>query len=274
MEKKQKTTLAIILAITVMIFISGCVAPQPTDKTDVNKTEANETTDGIVKEIPEDVAHELVEKRGQKTNVTDFDELSFRASKIETFRFTLKDSTMDEELTYNYRLKFVKIELPTARMNDEGDKFDEVLMERVTKTALTHCSERNCEKDKQLEKTDYDEYYQYDPYERITRVIKPTYLGEEMLGDDYTKKFSMRYDGNPGTVWVQEYYGYPLKFEIDEGGIKRTIELKDMTINTVRDAEIQPPFNFTIKGEAKTYVFWDHYLGLWPKKKQGTVASA
>jgi hypothetical protein len=134
----------------------------------------------------------------------------------------------------------------------------------VTKTAFSHCSIKNCPKpnlDKELEKVKYDDYYINDPLEYLYKATTPTYIGEEMLGDQYTKVYNIMFEGKPGKIWLQEYYGFPLVIEVGT----RKIEFKDMMVDATRSGETDLPFNFTVKGESKSWYFWEHYLGEWPK---------
>ncbi|HII72419.1 TPA: hypothetical protein HA265_06715 [Candidatus Woesearchaeota archaeon] len=252
--------MAVLIMTMLVVSLTGC---KSAPKSEEKGTETLEDTGDIAppkaQEDP-DAPRELLDKRGQQTDITEFKELVRRASKIESYKYTLSDTDMDEEYGYYFKQRFIKVVLPETRTYPTGEEYNWVYMDRSTKTALTRCGECD-EPDKELEKTDYEKYYALDPYEMLTKAADAELTGEEMLGNDYTKVFSIRYDGKPGKVWVQEYWGYPIRFEIGEGQEKRTVEFKDMMIDATRAGEIEPPFEFTVKGEKGTWWSWEHYLG-------------
>lgn len=273
-KKAMKTTIRttakttnILALMCLMIILTGILTACSTTQKQGTETE---------KEIAppeasaEQATAEIIEKRGQKTNITEFEEFLRRSSAIESYKYTLSDSETEEEWTYFILGRFVKVKLNILKRDSAGNEYSEVFLDRITKTAFTHCGREYCDKDREIEKTEYEEYYQPDPNEMITGTRNAEYLTEEMLGNDATKVFSITHLGEPSKVWVQEYYGYPLKFKIGD----RTIEYKEMTIDATRRGEIDLPFNFTVKGEKGNWYFWEHYLGLWPEKKNELVTNA
>jgi hypothetical protein len=261
----MKKTLLMGLVLIAILFISGCNAPpyEPDGKVPEPEVEINPITGEPYQDI--------VEKRGVKTNITEFNELLRRATKIESYKYTITDTDLGVEGHEFYVLgRFVKIRLPGTMQHGTGEFFDEVLMDRVTKTAFSHCSRDLCPKpdiDKGLEKVEYSDYYISDPMEYLYRVTKPEYIEEEMVGDQYTKVFNARFEGNEARVWLQEYYGFIVKMIVkNEDGTKRVIKFEDMLVDNTRRGEIDLPFNFTVKGEQGSWYFWEHYLGEWPPK--------
>ncbi len=252
--------IAMIATALTLLFVTGCPAPikanvtvSPEPSVDLNP-------------ITGEPYYDIPEKRGVITNITEFDELLRRASGIETFRYKLTDTGLGvERQEFLMRSRFVKLRLNDVYYNSDGTKFDEILMDRVSKTALSHCSKQLCNNpvDKEVEHVDYSDYYQWDPIEYIYRITEPTYVDQEIIGDQYTKVFNAKFEGKDTRVWIQEYYGFPIKILVrEDDGNPRTITFEDIMVDEVRSGEIELPFNFTVSGEGtRKWWTWEHYLG-------------
>ncbi len=270
---KRKTITWTALAMMAIIALSALLITGCRQGTESNITVSPETADKNINPITGEPYQDIPEKRGVKTNITEFNELLRRASAVQSYRYTLKDTGLGVEdrqfLVYG---RFVKIKLPDAYQHGSGEVFDEVLMDRITKTALSHCSKDTCpapDIDKELEKVRFEEYYVRDPLEYLYELTNPEYMEEDMIGRDYAKVFKAKFEGDEAVVWLQEYYGFPLKMMVrEEDGTTRTIEFQDMMIDEVRRGEIDPPFEFTVKGEEGTWWMWEHYLGEWKPQKR------
>jgi len=264
----KRAILFIIFAIAVLM-ISGCQQKYP-EQTNTTTPNISENHTKVVKK-PVDI----VEKRGQITNITDFNELVARASKIQTYKYNLSDTAYPKKEYFYFDGRFVKIILPELRKHTTGEKYDEIFLDRMTKTALSHCSIKYCPKpnqDKNLEIVDYNDYYINDPMEYLYKASNANYTGEAMIGDNYVKVYDIKFENKPARIWLQEYYGYPLKIEVYDPE-NRVIEFQNMMIDATRSGEVDLPFNFTVKGKEGQWYFWQHYLGEWPKKGQ-TAAEA
>jgi hypothetical protein len=284
----KKTSIIGIIVIS-LLFLAGCVQQQypatgpkvevsekiPASEETGTQQEAQPENDTEINPITNESYHDIKEKRGYKTNITDFNELLKRASSIESYKYNITDTGIsDNEYRFFVKGRFVKMMLPEAMQHKTGEIYDEVLMDRVTKTAFSHCGRYSCPKpnlDKEIEKVDYEEYYMNDPMEYLYKAIaNPQYLKEEMIGEQYTKVFKTTFEGRPAKIWLQEYYGFPLRIEVTQpDGTKRKITFEDMMVDATTRGEIELPFNFTVKGEGnQSWYFWEHYLGEWPKEGQ------
>jgi hypothetical protein len=266
--KPSKTPMTAMLAALVVLalfmFLSaGCQ----------KNVEANVTIEPVeeINPITGEPYYDIKEKRGVKTNITEFNGLLLRASNIQSYKYNLTDSAIGSEEYRFYVLgRFVKVVLPEIEQHSTGEIYDEVLMDRLTKTAFSHCSKNLCPKpelDKEVEKVEFDDYYIKDPLEYLYKATTPEYVKEEMIGNDYVKVFNIKYEGKDARIWLQEYYGYPLKIMVrNDDDSKRVVKFEHMTVDNTRRGEIDLPFNFTVSGESKSWVFWEHYLGEWPEK--------
>jgi len=268
MKKTIIVGLTFALLTLFFMFSIGCKFPSKTNVTISPEPELE------INPITGEPYKDIKEKRGFQTNIKEFNDLIVRASKLISFNYKLTDTELGIEGQQYFVLhRFMKTQLSDLEQHSSGQWFDEVMMERTQKIAFSHCSKEFCPRpdiDLEVEKVDYEYYYNKDPMEYIYSATKAEYVKDELLDDDYTKVFNVMYEGQPARVWLQEYYGYPLKIVVrNSDNTKRTIKFEDMEIDTVRRAEIDLPFNFTVSGEGnKRWVFWEHYLGEWPKQGQ------
>ncbi|MBW2971972.1 hypothetical protein KY359_02950 [Candidatus Woesearchaeota archaeon] len=265
MNNKTILITASILLIIASILSSGC---KPDIKSNIT---VSPSVDENINPITGEKYYDLPEKRGVQTNITDFNELLRRASAIEGYKYNLTDTALGIKGQQFFVLgRFVKTRLPEVQQQSTGEQYDEVFMERRTKQAFSHCSKYLCPSpdiDKEIERVEYSDYYVNDPYEYISKATHPQFVKEEMIGNQYTKVFDVRFEGKDARVWVQEYYGFPIKILVRDGDeISRTIKFEDMMVDATRRGEIDLPFNFTISGEKGQWYFWEHYLGEWPPK--------
>lgn len=273
-NKSKRAISAGIVMLTIVLFLFSAAGCQKSilSKENMNKENVSVDVEDNSKELTaEELPKDLVEKRGIKTNITEFQELTRRASSINAFKYEFSDTEAGIE---NYQFtslnRFVKLTLPDLREHETGEEFNEVFMDKLTETALSHCGLAYCPKgslDKEVEKVEFDDYYLRNPVEYLYRATDAEFVKEELLDDQYTKVFSVTFEGRPARIWLQEYYGFPLKIVIrNEDDSKRTIKFDEVMIDSTRRGEIDLPFNFTVKGEPKSWVFWEHYLGEWPPK--------
>lgn len=268
--KNAIITARLVMLVIVLVFVTGCQHSQTSAKPDATVQVSPEPTaqGADINPVTGEPYHDIVEKRGFQTNITDFDELVRRASSIQSYKYNITDTGIGvENQRFLIHGRFVKRILPEAMQHETGEVFDEVLMDRLTKQAFSHCSKELCPKpniDYELERVDYHDYYVPDPMEYLYRTTDGQLIKEEMIGNQYTKVFSANFEGKPARIWLQEYYGFPLKIIVrEDDDSRRTITFDGMMIDATRRSEVDPPFNFTVSSEKGHWWFWEHYLGEW-----------
>jgi hypothetical protein len=258
MQKTKTSTITAILAIAaILLTISACTKTTPTD----NTTDITQKEDTENETIPEP---ENIYMSTKPTN--DYNQLLGRAESIQSMQYNLSDSALDEKYYYYFYKRLVKVQLPEQLEHENGQIYDEIYMDRPLKKALSHCSKQVCKNptDKELEVVEYNDYYQLNPVEQMYKAAKPKFEADETYNDNDVKKFSMLYNNRyPGYIWVQPYYGFPMKLEYTlDDGTTREIVYENIRINNVQLGRVIGPFNFTVEG--KTYYTFLHYLGIYP----------
>ena len=188
----------------------------------------------------------------QEEQIDIYEQMMRNSNRVESFSYNSSE-TGNKLLYYN---RYVKAYLNEPRVKD-GEKYDIVYMDRINKVALGRCSTELCgEKDLEFVEVEYSEFYELDPIEWTYRYTAPVYVGEEMFGQHIAEVFNITsLTGDEGRVWIQQYYGIPLKIEFDE----KTIDFINLRINTVMIGHVQLPIAFNVSGEQ--YEFgWYGYL--------------
>ena len=88
----KRTIITGTILLLLLIFAGGCQLKYNTNVT-VSPDGENAEINPITGEPYQDIA----EKRGVKTNITEFDELLRRASKIESYKYILTDTGLTDE---------------------------------------------------------------------------------------------------------------------------------------------------------------------------------
>lgn len=253
-----------------ILAVFGCAAREKNRENNVGAPLQNVpiTDSAMQKPNQEHTSEDAATNSSTQTRAptNDFQTLLARAAAIQAFEYNLSDSAREDNPYFFILKRLAKVRFEKPLRLDDGTLYDEVFMDRPKKVALSHCSRATCDNpsDKRLEVVNYSLYYELDPLEQMYKAAKPVFVADEMFDDNEVKKFSMLYDNRyPGFMWVQSYYGFPMKFEytLDDGSI-RTIEYREIKIDNVRLGQVLPPFNFTVG--KKNYFTFLHYLGIYP----------
>lgn len=229
---RQKSIMIGVLALFIIV-LAGCSASRFINSEPVTGQTINE---------PDFDMHPSIDPR--------FDALIAKAEQLDTFRYNLSDTALNHKWYYFQSGRVVRILLNDVKTLDDGTVYDEVFLDRVEGTAFTHCSAETCgaPKDYELEPSeDYDLYYEFSPRERLYQVKEAEFLREDTYGAHDVDVFRFKNnDLETGTIYIQPYYGVPLKIEYDSG---REIVFENLQWNNMRFFNIMLPFNYSIRGQ-------------------------
>lgn len=160
--------------------------------------------------------------------------------KIKSYKYTLygnliankiyvKGDKMRYDLSKNKQRDFVSI-----------GNFDTLYLDKTKKEAYLSCTDITCENRNILEKVDYNEFIMETPVEMIEGVIYTSgIIGTEMcdVSKPCNKVEVIFADGKTGYIWVDNYYGFPMK--IQKAG--KTYEFVAVAVNAVKDSDVELP---------------------------------
>jgi len=178
------------------------------------------------------------------------DELTVDVLKINSFEFYYDISDLNEKRYYHMFGSDIKVTFPTVKYLEDGTPYDTVYMERKNEIAYAYCSKKHCkEKDLYAEPINFSLYYIDTPREKITTLTGAEIIGEELYNNRHNTKLInfTNSDKDQGLMWVQSYYTVPLKLEYtDKDGNEKKIIYENITWDTVREYDLQIPFNVTL----------------------------
>ena len=161
------------------------------------------------------------------------DLLSKHKTKISSVFYKYKGPETGEFL-YDFYLKDKKMKyspIGNQKFFDERDSYNYIFIDSESKTARSYCLDvcRYLGKKGDLNYDDASIPTLLDWIEGITVAEK---VGEEVIDDRSTWKL----DTNKGTIWVDTFYGIPLK--VESGG--KTYRFQQVAVNSVQDSDVVP----------------------------------
>ncbi|MBI2653809.1 hypothetical protein HYX02_03275 [Candidatus Woesearchaeota archaeon] len=204
------------------IFLIACApqqkeAPPTISKTEI-KTESQEpqTTTQQKQEIAQEVK-DLLEKH--KTRVQS---ISYKYRGPETgnnfYVFYVKGS----KIRYNPYLEIKTLDSP--------DSYDAIFIDKTAKTAASYCIAAHCLYKGKKQDLIYDDAYIATITDLVSGLAQANKVGEEVIDDRNTWKI----ETNKGTLWVDTFYGVPLK--VESGG--KTYKFEQVSVNSVQDSDV------------------------------------
>ncbi|MBS3098487.1 hypothetical protein J4209_06880 [Candidatus Woesearchaeota archaeon] len=180
------------------------------------------------------------------------DELLEKTIAIDSFQFFYNITGLNEKRYYYMLGPDIKVAFPTIKHLEDGTPYDTVYMEREKKIAYTYCSKKSCpEKDPYAEPINFSLYNIDTPREKVFILNKAELVREELYKERYYVEVInfTNTDGDNGLMWVQSYYGVPLKLEyLDKEGNKKTLVYENISWDSVRDINVAIPYNTTLIG--------------------------
>ncbi|MBS3113893.1 hypothetical protein J4448_02220 [Candidatus Woesearchaeota archaeon] len=220
----NKRYLTFLLFTVALIFILSCSPIQEAPKTTITpKTESStstktqaETTQSTA-EISADVK-ELLNKH--KTKVS---------SIYYKYRGPETGSNFHEFYIKGNKIKYKpSLEIKTL---DQPGSYDAIFIDKVAKTAQSYCTAAYCAYKGKKADLSYATAYISTVFDWID-VTSAEKVGEEVINSRNTWKI----ETNKGILWVDTFYGIPLK--IESGG--KTYKFEQLAVNSVTDADVVP----------------------------------
>lgn len=136
---------------------------------------------------------------------------------------------------YEFFVKGNKIKyLPYREIKalDAPDSYDSIFIDRAARTAQSYCKEAYCRYKGKKADLIYQEYYIPTIFDWIDSITQAQKVGEEVIDS----KSAWKLETDQGTLWVDLFYGIPLK--IESGG--KTFRFEQIAANSVKDEDVNP----------------------------------
>lgn len=208
--------------ILVILLLSACATTQHTPPNPVPEAKpvvpAESSNEKSMQGISPDVK-ELLDK--SKTRVKN---IYYRYRGPETgtnlFEFYVKDT----------KIKY----LPARELKilDKPESYNAVYIDSTAKTAQTYCDDRTCLYKGKKSDLNYNSAYIMTISDWAGSITSAQKVGEEVIDD----RSAWKIETNKGTMWVDTFYGIPLK--IESGNSKFRFE--QLGVNSVQNSDVNP----------------------------------
>jgi hypothetical protein len=125
--------------------------------------------------------------------------------------------------------------------NVRGDVYvDSIYIDLASKSAKAYCEMKvyRCADPNSAVDVNFNKYYRKTPIEWIESVTYAEKLAEEQM--QMRTVWKIQYTDGPKTVtmWVDDYYGVPVKIRVAEGGAVNDYNFEDIAFNSVEDTDL------------------------------------
>ena len=215
--------LVILCFFFALVYVIGCTqAPQtPTATQTQTSGGANQPTQNQISP----------QKQTISADVQDL--LDKHKSKVSNIYYKYKGPQTSDNF-YDFYVKGGKIKYKpyfASKVLDRQDSFDSIFIDKAAKTAQSYCADRTCVYKGKKGDLNYDDAYISTIFDWID-VKQAAKLGEEVIDDRSTWKLQT----DKGIVWVDTYYGIPLK--ADSSG--KSYRFTQLSVNSVQDSDVTP----------------------------------
>jgi hypothetical protein len=247
MSKKNMLVLAFII---VVLTIAACKpAEKESESNNVKPAEKSPILDNeIVKEdsklkenmeVKEVVeVKEPVKEPEEVAGVIEKDvsELLLKTeSRVKSLFYRYKGPETENDF-YEFFIKDNKIKyvvLKTPKSVDFDGIYDSIFIDKKEKTAVSYCDDLLC-KSNRGRKSDlnYDDAYIKTPFD-WANIKSGKKIGEEVI----FKRNTWKVETDNGFVWLDSFYGFPLRVEDNQGNEYR---FESIDVNGVKDSDLIP----------------------------------
>jgi hypothetical protein len=236
-NRGEKMKIFYVMLVVLLFAVSACVQqtvetqPKPQEPAEANVPSETTVTEEApeIQKVPEDA------KEAKEISPEVKELLSKADTRIQSLQYSYNGPETGDFL-YNFYVKGGNIKyIPsyTNKVYKAGeDPWDTIYINKEVKTAETYCDDRTCQIKGKISDLDYDEYYIQTPLDWLSQIESAEKVSEEQIEKRSTWKIST----NKGTMWIDTYYGIPMK--IDSDGT--VYEFQKMSFNTLKDEDVVP----------------------------------
>ncbi|MFC1742072.1 hypothetical protein ACFL3V_06050 [Nanoarchaeota archaeon] len=246
--KNRYLALAFILGVALM-FLTGCAAQQtgPEDteepvkkvvskpKTEPKQVETRPAEPEEEEEEPEPVQTKTMDKKMTAL-------LDKHKGRVSSMSYMYQDQTIKPE-EWKTWIKGDRMHVELREMDNikEDVYIDNIYIDLSSNKAEGYC-ERNvyrCADPNSPVSVKYAKYYKKTPLQWIQDVTYAEKLAEEQMSMRTVWKVRYEEDGGTVTMWIDDYYGLPMKVVVKKGGITNEYIYEDISFNSVDDEDVE-----------------------------------
>ena len=231
----------LLILFVVVLLVSGCGEKEaPAEESTVRVTGPDvKTTELPAEKIP---GREVEEVTGPALT-SELKAVIAKADKVESAEYSLAVFIISEPGYYAHvyekgnRMK-QEIEFGSKTFT-KGTRYDTAYFDLSKKTVEAYCEEENCEDRNALIDVDYDDFITDTPFTLLDGLTYGENIGTAMIEGLETIIVSYETQGNEARIWLWEYRGLPVKYELRDGEtLLKKIEFKNLVVNDVDDEDL------------------------------------
>lgn len=165
-----------------------------------------------------------------------------KSENIDSLEYSYSDWKKGEPGFYSHvyiKGDSIKHEFGSMQNIGTAEYYNAVYLDSETKEAIGYCEKDNLCDGQQPVILEYSDFDTLTPFEVLEELEYGEETGSAMFDDRDTKIIEYIKDGKKVRVWLWEYKGLPLKYEVTQDGEKvRTISYESLLYNNVADADV------------------------------------
>jgi hypothetical protein len=256
MEKDNKRNflfdVSLVLVMVAILAVAGCqtqevVPSKPASSTPVvtkapSSPVEEDSSSSSASYVDDSYEEEEVDTRVPTKKVRDI--LAKQGDKVTSMSYLYQDPSNKPEKDEVY-VKGSKVKIALAQLDHVEDDLyiDHVYIDKSTQTALGYCEDiiYRCKDPNKAFPVSYEKYARKNPVEWIDGVTYAEEVGSEMFDDRMMMVLQFEKGGNNIKMWVDTYYGVPLKIEVGSGADVDTYLFSRIAFNSVTDDQLTHP---------------------------------
>ena len=239
--KNKYLAIFVVLCVAFM-FLVGCGAKEeaPAEKESPSTKHVTEPEESAEPEPEEEAEPEPEPAKKPSKQIQEL--LDKYKGRVQSVKYMYQDQTIKPE-EWETWVKGDKMHVKLREMDNirEDVYIDQVYLDLSSKTAVGYCERTayRCADPNSPVEVNFKKYYRKTPFEWIDEVTYAEKEAEEQMQQRNVWKIKYTEGSKTTTMWVDEYYGIPVKVRVADGGTVNEYIFEDIGFNAVDDSDLE-----------------------------------
>ena len=241
--KNKYVSLVLVFSIA-FLFLAGC-ATQPQVQDDDDEPVIKPITTPKEVEVEPDDEPEPEPEPAKVMNKKVAELLQKHVGRVNSMRYMYQDQTIKPE-EWETWIKGDRTHVKLREMDNIRDDvyIDNIYFNTATQTAEAYCERPvyRCVDPNSPVDVNYKKYVRKTPFDWINEITYAEKESEEQMQQRNVWKLVSKEDGKTTTMWVDEYYGIPLRVIVQEGSSVNEYIYEDIGFNDADESDLEHGF--------------------------------